>query len=527
MPEPKIDMTLGKRLLQKIHAENDAASARSLTEYLNRVVIDSAPEPKRFIDIAERWQLERNAVLTPMIEHVAGLRTDYRGPLNCFMGYAKGHDKTSTVARYLNWLAAYPKKTLRVVCAAKDREQSEILRDVMEKEASLAPNRWFKDHIEFGSRAVKGKRNGTKIEFLTSDASGTHGRTPDLICLDEITNWESSALFEALFSATVKRAGYCGLLLLTNAGLLGSWQEEIRNLARSEHDKTWHFFEQKVGEQLASWMTPTAIEQASKFLSPTESRRLYRNEWIDPAEAGVKLFSPADVDACCGPPKEPPLGSQIYFGCDYGGTHDRTALAVLWYETTTSIVHVLKVDCYQGSIENEVRISDVERWLELHFAAYPNAVAVVDTLGQLLGTAQKFEDAGHKVRRVLYRGGKTNAIMCQTLRSLLSNRRMRFAPNCGVIGGTTLADELKQVVSKSMTYGERIDHKSTGWDDRTVAVGQAAMEAIIGTQPGPVPQRANPSDADNPFHNQVPRVAHPFDRSHAARRGFFNLTLPH
>lgn len=514
-----------KQLLQKINAENDAASARSLSEYLNRIVIDTAPEPKRFIDVAEKWQLERNAVLTPLVEHVAGVRPDYTGPMNIYIGLAKGHDKTSTVARYLNWLAAYPKKTLRIVCAAKDREQSEILRDVMEKEANLAANRWFKDHIDFGSRQVKGKKNGTKIEFLTSDASGSHGRTPDLISLDETSNWDSSALFEALFSATVKRAGHCALIMMTNAGMIGSWQDEIRKLARSEHGKTWHFFEQNVGEQLASWMTPQAIEQASRFLSPTEARRLYRNEWIDPSETGIRLFSPADVDACIGVPKEPPAGVQVYFGVDYGGVCDRTALAVLWYDTTTSTIHVLKVDCYQGNPEQEVRIADVERWLELHFALYPNAVAVIDTLGQLLGTAQKFEDAGHSIRRVAYRGGKTNATMCQCLRALLTNRRMVFPINCGLIGGSTLADELKSVIGKTMNYGERIDHTSSGHDDRCIAVGQASIEAIIGTTPGPVPQKTLPTENRNedPYAQNQPQFYDRFDRPFAARRGLFGI----
>ena len=514
-----------KALLAKAHKENDAASQTSCNEFIRRVFIDSAPEPKRFIEIAEPWQLERNAVLTPLVEHIGGIRPDYDGPMNVYMGFAKGHDKTSTVARYLNWLAAYAKKNLRVVCAAKDREQSEILRDLMEKEGRLAANKWFKDKIEYGSRVVTGKNNGTKIEFITSDASGSHGRTPDLISLDETSNWESSALFEALFSATVKRGGYCGLILMTNAGFLGSWQEEVRRLALSEHGKTWHFFEQKAGEQLASWMTPEAIAQASKFLSPTEARRLYQNVWIDPAEAGIKLFSPSDVDACIGTPKEPPPGAQVFFGLDYGGTCDRTALSVVWYDTATSVVHVVKVDCYQGNPTNEVRIADVERWLELHYSLYPNAVAVVDTLGQLLGTAQKFEDAGFAVRRVAYRGGQTNATMCQTLRALLTNRRMVFAINCGLVGGTTLADELKRVVSKTMRYGERIDHTSTEHDDRVVSVGQASMEAIISTAPGAVPQKAVAKIQSDDYDDSTPSgPMNRWDKGHAGRRGLFGIS---
>lgn len=520
MSQPTVSPHL-RRKLDQINAEADRVSASSISEYLERVVIDCVPNPRRFGDVAEGWQRERNAVLTPIFEFVGGVRPDYKGPLHVWMGFSKGHDKTSTIARYLNWLAGYSKRALRVICAAKDREQSEIVRDVMDKESRL--NKWLHDRLEFKRNVVEGKKNGTKIEFLTSDAGGAQGRTPDFIVMDELTNWDSSALFESLFSAVVKRAGHCGLAVLTNAGFLGSWQKELRDLAEKEHGRMWHFFEQKVGERLASWMTQEAINQASKFLTPSEARRLYRNEWIDPAEAGIKLFSPADVDACVGVPKEPPPGAQIFFGVDYGGTCDRTALAVLWYEVDTMTVHVLKVDCFQGNPENEVRIADVEKWLELHWGLYPNAVAVIDTLGQLLGTAQKFEDEGMEVRRVQYRGGRTNALMCQCLRSLLTNRRMVFAINCGLTGTETLADELKRVVSKPMVYGERIDHKAGQHDDKTVAVGQAAMQAIMETMPGAVPQKETPQTPEELFRRTTPKTSSIFERGHAARRGLFGL----
>lgn len=513
-----------KATLGKLYRDNDEASARSLPEYLDRVVIDCVPTPARFGTVAEWWQKDRNAALTPMFQYIGGLQTTYTGPMNAWVGLAKGNDKTSTIARYLNWLGAYAKRPLRVICAAKDREQAEVCRDVMEKESRL--NKWVADRLEFKRSMVEGKKNGTKIEFLTSDAGGAHGRTPDFILMDELSNWESDDLFQSLFSATVKRAGFCGLVILTNAGLLGSWQHSIRCLAEQENGKTWLFMEQQPGERYASWMTPTAIEQASKFLSPTEARRLYRNEWIDPAEAGLKLFSPTDVDRCCGPVLPPPPGSTVVCGVDYGGTCDRTALSVLWYDTHTLTAHVVSQTVWQGSPENEVKIRDVESWMRLQLSLYPGAMFVIDTLGQMVGTAQEFEDAGHKVVRFAYRGGKQNALMLQTLRSFLSNQRLRFTLDCGIMGGSTLATELKEVVGKSLSYGERIDHKSGRHDDRCVSVGMALLAAIENTVPGPVPQKGVP-DTSNPFHNQMPRSHSSLDRGHASRRGLFGLQSPH
>lgn len=512
---------LAKAKLASIYEEADRASAKSLRGFLDRIVIDSAGDPRCFGQIAEPWQIQRNDLLTPIIEKVAGFRPNYKGPMQAWMGYAKGQDKTSTIARYFNWMLSYSTKPLRMLCAAKDKEQAEITRDFMEKEAKINNNRWFGKKLTFGRSKVENEATGARVDFLTSDAGGSHGRTPDFICLDELTNWVAKDLFDSLFSAVVKRGGHCGLIILTNAGHLGSWQHAVREMAREQDGKSWLFFEQGVGQQLASWMTPELIAQAAQFLSPVEARRLYRNEWIDPAEAGIKLFSPADVDACIGNPLPPPPGSQVFFGVDYGGTCDRTAMVVLWYDTTTSTIHIQKIDCYQGSPDNEVRIADVEKWLDLHWGMYPNAIAVLDTMGQLLGTAQKYEDAGKQVKRVEYRGGKTNALMCQCLKALLTNRQMVFAPNCGLIGSSTLADELKSVIGKQMIYGERIDHSSKDHDDRVIVTGQTVIQAIQNTEKGWVPQQKRP---ETPQAEQKPVVPPDrFARNWAAKRGLFGM----
>ncbi len=513
---------LAKATLARLYAEADEASRTSLRKYLDRVIADIAPEPVQYGLVEEAWQKERNNTLLPIIEKVAGFRDKYTGPMLAWMGYAKGHDKTSTIARYFNWMLAYSKKPLRMLCAAKDREQAEITRDFMEKEAGLLGNRWFGKKLTFGRSKVENQATGARVDFLASDAGGSHGRTPDFICLDELSHWASKELFDSLFSALVKRAGHCGLLILTNAGYKGSWQYAVREMAQAEAGKTWLFFEQEVGQQLASWMTPELIEQSARFLSPVEARRLYRNEWVDPSEAGIKLFSPEDVDACIGSPLPPPAGSQVFLGVDYGGVCDRTAMVVLWYDKNTSIAHIQKIDCYQGSPGNEVRIADVEKWLELHFGLYPNAVAVLDTMGQLLGTAQKFEDSGHCIKRVEYRGGKTNALMCQCLKSMLSNRQIVFAPNCGLIGSTTLADELKSVIGKQMIYGERIDHSSKGHDDRAVVCGQTLIQAIQMTEAGAVPQKTRPLSVEEEYQKLKPKP-HTFERNWAARRGLFGI----
>lgn len=488
------------------------------------MLIDIPPQPKRFGDVIEWWQVERNKVMVPAFEFVAGLNPTYTGIKNFWYNMAKGQDKSSYLARLLNWVLAYSKRPLRCYCAAKDADQAGIIRDFMWKESEYNKH-WLGKRLEFKTRVVLGKHTGSSVEFLTSDAAGAHGKTPDLLVMDEITHWESDGLFNSLWSAVPKRQGYCVTAILTNAGLIGSWQDELRQLAKASHGKDWYYFEQSEGTMLASWMTPEEIAKQSKLMSKLESDRLFRNRWVDPAEAGVKVFSPSDVDRCVGVPQPPPPGAQVFLSLDYGGVCDRTALTVLWYDTNTQTIHVVGQTVWQGSVENEIRIKDLEAWLELQFAIYPNAVAVVDTLGQLLGTAQEFEDKGHPIIRFLYRGGKQNALMLTTLRSLLTNQRIVFSPDCGMLGGSTLQSELKEVVGKQMTYGERLDHKTSKHDDRCVSLGMGVLAAIQYTMPGAVPQKSN-EPPPHPFANQLPRVTNPFDRIHAARRGLFGMIPP-
>lgn len=514
-----------KQLLTKVHQENDAASARSLSEYLNRVLIDVPPKPKRFGEVIEWWQVERNTVIVPAVEFVSGHNPNYCGPKKFWLEYAKGTDKSSYIARILNWLLAYSKRPLRCYAGAKDKGQALGIKDFMWKEAEHNKG-WLKKHLEFKGTSVEGKKTGSQVHFLTSDAGGEQGKNPDLILCEELTHWESDGLFNALWSAIPKRQGYAVGIILTNAGYKGSWQERLRTIAQEQHTKSWHFFAQEPNSTLASWMTEEKIADEARLMSPLEADRLFRNRWIDPSEAGIKLFSPEMVDRCIGVPESPPAGSQIVLSVDYGGVCDRTALTILWYNTETQVAHVVSQTVWAGSPTNEIKVKDVESWLTLQLSLYPNAITVIDVLGQMLGTAQEFEDKGYHIIRFQYRGGKQNALMLDTLRSFITNQRLRFAPDCGMVGSSTLASELKEVIGKPMVYGERIDHKSGLHDDLTVSLGMGLLAAVMHTQPGPVPQQTKPESEYTMLQRLMPIQSEGFNRDHAARRQLFGLTPP-
>ena len=515
-PEKPTAKTRPGDRLALLYAKADKESAQSLAKYLDWVLIDCRPEPQPFGTVAEGWQRDRNEWVVPAFEFVAGLNPDYSGPKNFWLGYAKGQDKSSYLARCLNWTLAYAKRPLRMYCCASDREQAEVIYDAMRREGDLNP--WLAKHLDFKRNLVVGRDNGAKLDILASDAGGAHGKTPDVLICDEVTHWADSSLWQAMYSATEKRGGHCLTLILTNAGFLGTWQDELRQLAKQEHGKDWFFFEQPVGVKLASWMKGGKDSAARKFLTEFEARRLFDNEWLDPSLANERYLSPEEVEACVGEPRQPPREARVVLGIDYGGVHDRTALAAVWFDGRK--VHVAELTCFQGSREDEVRIAAVEEWIEARLRKYPRCTVVVDRY-QMVGTIQKLERRGADVRPVEYRGGKYNFSLALTLRHLIQNRKLVFAETAGLCGGETLAGELKRLVVKSMVYGWRWDHTLNGYDDKSTAVAVAAQEAY-GQPPPPEPGRP-PKPKDEELTPARPAPNSAFGSHPLSRRGLYGL----
>jgi hypothetical protein len=78
--------------------------------------------------------------------------------------------------------------------------------------------------------SVKG--NGSRIRVMSSDAPSFYGVGVDarrlrIIC-DELTQWRTRDLFDAAVT-TLPKVQDSQLIVITNAGVKGSWQEEARN----------------------------------------------------------------------------------------------------------------------------------------------------------------------------------------------------------------------------------------------------------------------------------------------------------
>lgn len=504
-----------RRLLENIYALNEIKSKRSLSEYLQVVKIDCRPEPNLFGNVIEPWQQLRNLRLVPAIEYVGGIRKEYSGPLNFYEGFGKAHDKSSFLGRILNWLLAFsPKKNLRLCCAAKDAEQAGVIRDCMVREAALNP--WMEKHLDFKQRNVSGKNNGSLLQILTTDAAGSQGTSFDLTVCDEISHWSNRDMFDALFNGAKKKQGYAAFVVLTNAGVLGSWQHGVKLLAEQHQGSMWSYFDQPQGRPMASWITPKALEEARLITHPIEFRRLFLNEWVNLNEdRGV--FRPEDVDRAIDKPQEPPKEATVILGIDYGLVTDRTALTACWFDGNR--VHVIEQKVWQGTQQKPIKAEMVEDWVRQKLRKHKKCIPVFDKY-QLEPVIQRLEEQGYEVQRFQYRGGKQLFSLAENLRTLLQNSKLVFAADCGYLNGETLADEMKEVIYKDMAYGYRIDHEATKFDDRVVSLGMAALEAVKHPPAIPMSLGKSPSQQPGPLRDQVGSI---FSQDHISRRGLFGV----
>lgn len=482
-------------------------SRSSLQGYLDSVVIDSRPDPRLFREVSRPWQQERAARLGPPLESIMGFRPPWIGP-RCFWDtMPRGYDKTTGIARLCNWLLAFSKRPLEIDAAAGDEEQAHLLKESMQREADLNP--WLGSRLKFGTKRVFGVATGSVLKVLTADAFSSFGLRPDVIVVDEITHWKKRDLWDALWSAYAKMPG-CVVFVLTNAGLLGSWQEDLK-LAAQADTATWKVFEAPgPPHKLPTWMRPEDEEAIRRMLPPATARRIIDNEWIDPAEESGYLTR-QDVQGCEERGREMGLGFQVKgkpgeeYTCviDYGPKRDRTALGTL-HQREDGLVIVDRLEVWEGKNfdSGEVPLLAVRDWIEQMRKDFGQVHLVMDP-HQMLDIAQYYE---HHLPVLRYeaRGGKGNYVMAEVLRSAVVNRQVVWYPGAGTIpieGGKieTLADELTGLVLRPMPYGYRFDHTATKHDDRSVVLGMglvAILHQLLPSRMGKVPKVVAPVEKD-------------------------------
>ena len=451
---------------------------KSLAYFLDQIVINASPTPKRFGECADEWQRDQVAPMIPMIDHLAGLNDSYTGPLREMQILARGHNKSSLEA----WIAAFlliaSRRRIKGYVLAADRDQGRLVLQAMED--TIALNDWLAKDLQVTRNVITGPAGF--IEVLPCDHRSMMGLQGNFYVADEFVHWQNQKAWNSLVTG-LRKVTPTVFVAISNAGLIDSWQHNafVQAVANPAEWVVFH----KPGT-LASWLSQEGIENDRRLVPPSEARRLYDNEWIDPAEEFDYLRRP-EAQACAD------LGIAMYLiyrprreygvdnyvaAIDYGPKRDRTALVVLHQNKHKKLI-VDRMDVWEGKSrpQGTVLVRDVEDWIREIQHKFAPRVFVVDPY-QMEGTIQWMQREGIPVEAFKSRGGAGNYEMAQQLRALVVERRLAWYDGCGAIGSETLVDELVGLRVKRMPYGFRFDHENQKHDDRAVAIGMAASKAV-------------------------------------------------
>lgn len=469
---------------------NIAYSRLGLEYFLDRITID-ARGPKRFGLCADQWQRDLVSPMIPAINDLAGIKTGYVGPRQFMQILARGHNKSSLEAWIAAFLLVFSARPIKGYILAADRDQGRLVLQALED--LLALNEWLAQFVKVTKNVITGPAGF--IEVLPCDAGSMMGLRGNFFIADEFVHWKNQKAWTAMVTGLAK-VEPCVFVAISNAGLIDSWQHASFLAALSKPDE-WVVFHRS--GTLASWLNRKKLDDDRLHVPPSEAKRLFDNEWIDPAEEHDYLRrhevqSCADLGEALGLVYRPrrQVGVANYVAAiDYGPRRDRTALVVL-HLSRDKVVIIDRFDVWQGSSGKPIQISAVEDWVRDVRSRFNPRVFVLDPY-QLEGTIQWMQREGIPVETFNSRGGAGNYEMAQHLRAIVVERRLAWYPGAGALGDDTLVDELSGLRVRKMPYGYRFDHENQKHDDRAVAIGMASLRA-----------RSFPADGD--FVMPPPRV---------------------
>jgi phage terminase large subunit-like protein len=283
-----------------------------------KIDVDGRLEPFRPAD----WQDRDFRALDSGWLRCAG-RPAEGGASRAYLERPRGASKTSDLAIQSLWCLAFSPNPIRGYAAAADRDQAQILADVMGR--LVQANSWLAELLDCQRLLVRNRRTGAELSIISSDAPTSYGLLADFIVIDELTHWKSDALWISLLSTSAKRKD-CLLLVISNAGTgMGtSWQWGIRENARTSPG--WHFSRL---ERPPAWIGEDRLAEQRRLLPRNAYQRLWENLWTS---ASGDAIDEEDLRAAI--KREDAPGWEItgwasWAGLDLSLVRDRSALVVV------------------------------------------------------------------------------------------------------------------------------------------------------------------------------------------------------
>jgi len=418
-----------------------------------------------FGEAVEPWQEEH--IFRPLDERDAAGHPRYR---LAYIETPRGQGKTTMAAAEAISELVLGGAGRRIYCFANDEDQAGLLHEAAA--GFVGRNPLLGRALKVERRFIRSPRTGSYLRVMAADAASAHGLTPDLVVFDELHALQRRDLWDAVYSAIVKKRDARMIVITTPGWRRNSICWEVREGA--QHTEGYYFW--SAGGRVASWLDPAELERQRAMLPAHVFQRLHEGRWTEGEGA---FIAAADLARCLRPDRvartrcDAPVAHVL--AVDFGLTRDRTAIAVV--HRTEQGVALDLIRTWQGSRDAPVQITtEVEPFIRECLSAFPQLRIALDPW-QAQSTFERLRAAGADVQPYAFSGARID----EMTRNLYA---LAHSGNLELYDDAELMRELLDVQVVERGYGLRIDHHRDAHDDRVIALAMAA-HVCVGLVPDP------------------------------------------
>lgn len=361
----------------------------------------------------------------------------------------KKASKDADLAIIMLWLLAFPVRPLYMQVGAADREQASIVKERMLH--LLHWNPWLNDHVELVSWEARSKKllsNGShmaRMNIMSSDIAGSHGGTPDVLIINELSHVRKWEFVENLMD-NADGVAQGMVIIATNAGFRGTKAEQWRHNAMKSDEWCSHYWAKP-----APWHSRATIAEAKLRNPISRYNRLWMGRW---ASGHGDALNGDDVDKCfslrcCLSRPEP--GWVYLGGLDLGVSHDHSGLVVLGVNSQEQKIKLAWMKAWEPRKSGEVDLIEVEDVCKSMSQLFRLDRLYYDPHQAKL-MAQRLQRAGVPMREMTFSSPTNLTKMATTLLQVVESGKLY----CYDVDGRLWRDFGKfNVVEK--TYGFRLE----------------------------------------------------------------------
>ena len=321
------------------------------------LLIDVDGVPREFQDVVDDWQDADFRSMDPAVQRVCGRPHPPVEHSRAYFERPRGHSKTTDLAIMTAITLVSARSPISIVWAAGDRDQARLGRHAIDRLVRLNQHLQY---LDVQRDVIRNPHNGATLEIIASDAATVWGRTDDLIIVDELSHWTSEAMWHTVVSELPKRSS-CVMVVISNAGTGegDSWQWRAREACRTSPE--WYF--SRLDGPQASWMSPEALDEQRRMLTPMQYRRVILNQWTHAGDGDALDPNLLEAATDQAGPITTRLPGLIYIGgLDIAVRRDWSALVVLALDYENRAIRLADVRVWnpQESQDGQVDLAEIE-----------------------------------------------------------------------------------------------------------------------------------------------------------------------